>query len=504
VNESDALRAAVGAVTRAPAAVLPFYLVVAGVAAAARVPVTAALALALGTLVASGRLAPVLRRLADLDPADPAAAEEAARAVAGLATPTVAVTLAAGAGAGGVVYLLLRGPAAAGTFHAVWALLEGRPPAGAGVAGVATDWRTFLGLRLLRTGLAVPAVALVVAGVGVLGVGPAGALAGVVLVSLGGALLVGATLALAFTGPAVVVDGLGPAGAVRRSVGLVGRRPAVVLAYAVVLLVVAVGGSGVALALAAAGVPRVAGLLATLAVPPVLDGFKTALYADRGLPVRSRGDGNAGRGRGTAREGEPTAPAPAGGTSPRAGLARLVAFVRDHPVPNLASLGAFAGAAVLAYAVVAGFGVRVDTPGAGEPFGPVPVAAFLDIAANNWLVAATGAYGGLAAGVPALATLTVNGALVGAVSAVVPVRAVVGFVVPHAVVELPALVVGGGLGLHLGRVGVRAARGDASAAAVGAELSDAFRVLVGLAVLFVVAAAIEAFLTPRIGAALLG
>jgi uncharacterized membrane protein SpoIIM required for sporulation len=39
---------------------------------------------------------------------------------------------------------------------------------------------------------------------------------------------------------------------------------------------------------------------------------------------------------------------------------------------------------------------------------------------------------------------------------------------------------------------------------VAAELEDAFRVLVGLGVLFAVAALVEAFLTPRVAAALLG
>jgi uncharacterized membrane protein SpoIIM required for sporulation len=389
-------------------------------------------------------------------------------------------------------------------------VLDGRPPAVAGVRGVRADWRPFLGLRLLRTALLVPAGGLAVVGVGAVGLGPAGVLAGLLLLALSALLAAGATLALAFAAPAVVVDGVGTWTAVRRSVATYRDRPRTGVAYVVVLAGLVAGGGAVALGLAAAGVPRVVGLVATLAVPPVLDGVKTALYADRPLPPRDGVTGTGGTATTPAGAADlPPAPSPgpvarlAAGL--RRGLGRLGAFVRTHPGAVAAGAGVFAAAGALVYATVAGYGVALDVPGdAAGAFGEFPVALFLDVAANNWLVAATGAYGGLAAGLPTVAALAFNGALVGGLVAVVPARATLGLVVPHAVVELPALAVAGGLGLHLGRVGVGALRGRASDETVAAELTEAFRVLVGLGVLFVVAAFVEAFVTPRVAAALLG
>ncbi|PSQ04998.1 hypothetical protein BRC97_10285 [Halobacteriales archaeon QS_6_71_20] len=77
-------------------------------------------------------------------------------------------------------------------------------------------------------------------------------------------------------------------------------------------------------------------------------------------------------------------------------------------------------------------------------------------------------------------------------------------VAPHGVLELPTIAVAGGLGLHLGAVGWRGLCGRTDAATVAGELERAAYVLVGVGVLLVVAAAVEAFLTPRVAAAVLG
>jgi uncharacterized membrane protein SpoIIM required for sporulation len=69
---------------------------------------------------------------------------------------------------------------------------------------------------------------------------------------------------------------------------------------------------------------------------------------------------------------------------------------------------------------------------------------------------------------------------------------------------VPALAVAGGLGLHLGRVGLRALRGRTDAEAVADELVRAWRVLVGLAFVFVLAAFVEAFITPLVAGRVLG
>ncbi|MFB6161355.1 MAG: stage II sporulation protein M, partial [Haloferacaceae archaeon] len=193
------------------------------------------------------------------------------------------------------------------------------------------------------------------------------------------------------------------------------------------------------------------------------------------------------------------------GRALRDGLGALASFVGEHPGANVAGGGVLALGAVAGWGLTAPHGVTLAPPGdPGSAFGAVPVGPFLDIAANNWLVAAGTGYGGLAVGLPTAAALLFNGALVGALLGLFDPVVFLGLVAPHGVVELPAIAVAGGLGFHLGRVGWEAVRGRRSAAAVGDELGEAFRVLVGLAVVFVVAAGIEAFVTPLVGAAVLG
>jgi uncharacterized membrane protein SpoIIM required for sporulation len=378
-----------------------------------------------------------------------------------------------------------RDGGATATGEAAPAAGEPPDPAVAGVAGVAADWRTFLGVRLLRIAAAVAVVgvaagvALPLSGVGTVGPPLAG------LVVAGGLVLAaGVQLLFAFAGQAVVVDGVGATAAVRRSAGYPLRRPGAFLAYLVSLGFLA----GVVLVLAlvagAAGAARTVGLVTALVAPPLLDGFKTALYAD------------------DLRTDLPDPPAVRAGS--RAGLASLGGFLREAPLASLAALATFLGGGAVGYAAVARYETTLPITGEGVAALGFSVGTFLNIAANNWLVAAGAGYGGLALGVPTLVALAFNGVLVGAVGAVVEPVAFLALVAPHGVIEVPALAVSGGLGLHLGRVGLRALRGRSDAEAVADELVRAWRVLVGLAFVFVLAAFVEAFLTPFVAGRVLG
>jgi uncharacterized membrane protein SpoIIM required for sporulation len=125
------------------------------------------------------------------------------------------------------------------------------------------------------------------------------------------------------------------------------------------------------------------------------------------------------------------------------------------------------------------------------------------LAANNWLVSATAAYGGLALGVPTGADMLLNGALLGALYGVTESTAFLALVAPHGLIELPAIVVAGGLGFHIAAVGLDVITGRTSVAGLVDALRLAYRVLLGLAVILILAAFIEAFLTPAIAAAIL-
>ncbi|MEZ3117064.1 stage II sporulation protein M [Halobaculum sp. MBLA0147] len=187
------------------------------------------------------------------------------------------------------------------------------------------------------------------------------------------------------------------------------------------------------------------------------------------------------------------------------GLRRCLGFVPRHSVAVVVATLAFVAGGAGGWAVVAPSGIAVPPPGDVQGvFGAFPVSTFANIAANNWLVAVSGAFGGLAFAVPAATAAAFNGAVIGALAAAFDPRALVALVAPHGVIELPILVVAWGMGLHLGAVGWRGVRGRVDAATVAGRLQTVASGLAGVAVLLVVASFVEAFLTPQIAALVLG
>jgi len=527
-GESRSVSTALGAAGRLlrdrPAAVLPAYLLSIGLTAAARVPLTIGIGVAVASLAATGRLEPLVRAAVELqeaaraagDPGGlapgtgsdsdpgagglPAGAGEALTDAAATAvTPTVVA--AVGVGAVGAVLVGLLGGAlgSAVTYGTVWGGLGGRAPLVSGVRA-AGRWRTFLGLALVRAVVGIVAVgvplfaglSLAVSPTVIAGDAAAGVAAIVLTVALVGLGVLFALLAyflLAFAESAAIVDDAGTVGSIRASLGFVRDHPAHALGFALV----AVGGyvaAAVAVGAAnAAGAGSLGGIVLPLFVAPLLDTGATALYAGVEGP-------------------EPVERPEAGARARRAlrlGWSELSGFVRGHPIAVLAALATLAGGIAAGYATTAPYGVTASGPGdVAGVFGTVPIGPFVTIAANNWLVSAGLAYGGLAFGVPAVSGLLFNGVLVGALAGVFDRTAFLALVAPHGVLELPVIAVAGGLGLHLGGVGWRAVRGRAGAETVAGELERAAYVLVGIGVLLVIASAIEAFLTPRIAAAVLG
>ena len=183
----------------------------------------------------------------------------------------------------------------------------------------------------------------------------------------------------------------------------------------------------------------------------------------------------------------------------RDGLVAIGGFTRHHPVPILGAAALFVAAAVGGWQLTAEF--AVDLPAGTDPgavFGTFPVDVFVMLAANNWLVSATAIYGGVALGIPTAVDMLLNGFVVGAVSGIADPLVIVALVAPHGVIELPAIVIAGGLGFHLAGVVVGMFRGTRTSTDLAEALRLGYRVLLGLAVVLVVAAFIEAFLTPAI------
>ena len=535
---------AAGRLLRAqPGRILPAYLFASAVGAVARTPVLAGLGVAAAVVAGTARVEPILRAAAAAQRADgtpdslpPAAADS----VESLATPEVVLPVVVGVLLALLVGLLVRPAATAVTQTTVWAALDAHDdPLASGVRG-AGRWRTFLGVLLVRSLLViglvgVPAVAAAALGV----VNPALGVLGGVLVLAGAVVLLVVSAALAFVGPAVVVDRLGTLDAIRASVRFARRHPGSWLAFVGVAggaYLVAGTVAGVA---ATVGVGRLGGALLPFVVAPVVDTVATGLYAGVNAPDERRAareersvtsdettravseplPKSAPDDTGfqfVTRPGESAVSRGARGptvgpiTPRRTGLARFVAVCRDgigavagavarHPVAVLGGFVTFAVGMLVGWRATAPFGIRFDPPAdAGAVFGAFPVDVFVNIAINNWLVAVSGSYGGVAFALPTVAAAVFNGVLVGALAGVFDPRAFLALVGPHGVIEIPALAVAWGVGLHLGRVGWRGLRGQTDAAGVARELRVAARVLVGIAVLLVVAAAVEAFLTPLI------
>ncbi|WP_311170503.1 stage II sporulation protein M [Halobellus ordinarius] len=520
MNPATALQTGVRFLWERSASVIPVYLLANGLYGIARVPLFLAGALALWLLAVGGRLDPLVDVLREVEsgagPTDPDPTDlesvfpGLSDALTNLLTPETVALVAVGGVLSVALALVVSAIGNAAAISAIVGILRDDDGVCAAVDGARRHWRAFLVVRLLLFAtlgvVIVPVVAVVVAVAGYSGPidptaaaagGPPGAatVLGIVAAVLGllVTLLVVAVIFVlfAFADQAIVVDDVGAFAAIGRSVRFPFRRPIAVLGYVAVAIAALVVSGTVGGAAAAAGTARVSALLGVVVLPPVVDGFKTSLYAETSLPSLP--------------ESERTPIGERLRTAFGSGLGALGGFVRSHPAAHLVSLAVLLAGGAVGWTATGTLGVTF--PASGDVtgiFGQVPVGPFANIAVNNWLVAIDLTYSGLAAGIPAVVSLAFNGLLVGAVGGVFDPVAFAALVAPHGVVEVPALVVGGALGLHLGGVAVGTARGRHDTDALAAAIRRAYRVLLGLAPVFVLAAFVEAFLTPAIAGVVIG
>ncbi|WP_435074793.1 stage II sporulation protein M [Halorubrum sp. HHNYT27] len=492
---SSAVSATVSTLRRRPADLIPFYLLGTAVPVIARVGLFAALAGVYVHFELTGRLAVAREALggADLTPPntqDPEAlqawSESLAPALEPLASPTAVALLLAGTAVTVAIAIVTYAAVSAGQMSAVVARLRSDRGLTAGIAGVRGRWLTFLGIYVaellcwlgvfLLGGLAIG---------GAFVVNPfLGAAATLVVLLVGFVALVLVRAVFAFAPAAIVVDDAGAVGAVEGAGGFVRSNPVNAAAYLVVAVGVLVGISSAASALAFLGGGAVVALVSVVVAAPALDLLKTILYGDyRGAVDPLASPDAAVRSQLT------------GGV--RRGWREMTAFVGRTPGLHALVIVVGVGFGVLGWLAMDPFVGSVTTSIESRLVGHIPPVAALTFFGNNWTVAIATSFAGVALVIPALSSIAFNGFALGAVAALEEnLVALAAFVVPHGLLEIPALFVSGALGVHLGIVSWRTLRGRRSRAEFADALENAFWVLVGVGLLIAVAAVIEGFVSP--------
>ena len=498
---SDFVTAVVAVLRRRPSDLLPLYLLGAAIPAIVRVVPLLALGVAYLQLSATGRLETIRARLIDLgSPPDPNASPEAfetwASGLEPLVDQLVTLPLLALIGisvvASVLMFAVLSAIVAAGQLSACYGRLRGRRGLRIGLDGASRFWRRVLGLFLLE--LLCWAIVL-----GAVGVGTALFAGGVSLAAGSGAVaipivLLGAFVAFlgllvvralfAFAPVAIVVDDAGVFASLRNVLGFVRAQPVNAAFYYVLAIGVLVALSTITGLFSLVDIATIGSLLSALIAMPVLDLLKTAVYCgyrDRlrppEPPTRSLRDGI------------------------RAGLRRgwqeLIGFVRTHPGTHLfaAALGLLGF--WMGWAAAGPFVGTFEASIAARLEGEFPPTMAANLFGNNWLVALTTAYAGAAFAIPAIVSLLFNGVSLGIFARLeVDPLELAAFVLPHGVLEIPAILVAGALGVSVGGSVWRTWRGRAGRAALAETLERAFWVLIGIGILLAVAALLEGFVSP--------
>lgn len=125
----------------------------------------------------------------------------------------------------------------------------------------------------------------------------------------------------------------------------------------------------------------------------------------------------------------------------------------------------------------------------------------LDISFHNWQVSLATAISGIIFIIPVLTTLFFNGFILGVAEDIVQnIRMFLAAVLPHGIIELPAFVIAGSIGLNLGFEFLKSLknRNVISNEVFHECLKETIYMVISLIPLFIIAGIIEAFITPLI------
>lgn len=495
MNPIKSLRASLRMLWYEPRIVLTLYLFASGLGTVARVPILITLGL-IGWILSTRETFDSLAETVTQTQASIESSSMPNGEVIGLlrdavetaVTPTILGITGVGVATAVGLFILFSALSSAVTIGGIHSLLRQQRPIEDSLHTMATHWRALLIVKLsfyLGVTLFVAVGFLIAANISG-SVDQASPIAVAVAVSVGGVvsgvLILTWILLFAFAEQAVVIDKRTGLDAVLQSIKLPFQRPMIIVGYVGVALGAVVVAGVLAAIAALGGAIRILTLGTAIVLPAIVDGFKTSIYAERNfrstytLTLRRRFVE-------TGRDGAQT----------------LLRFVRSHPLANIASASVFAVGSLIGWSITAGIDTELPAEtNIGSVFGSLPIGTFVNLSINNWLVAADLGLGGIIAGVPTITNLMFNGVVVGAVGGATTFAAFIALVAPHGIIELPAIAIGGGLGLWLGAVGVQALRGYYSISETANAIKYAFRVLLGLIPLFVIAGFIEAFLTPSI------
>ncbi|SNR25747.1 stage II sporulation protein M [Halorubrum vacuolatum] len=507
---SSAITAVVSTLRRRPGDLLPFYLLSTAIPIIARTAGFLSLAAVYVHLEVSGRLAEAQAAAegADLTPPDlgdpgefageepdPDAFDEAELeawlegifpVIEPLLSPVAIALLALGIGASILIAAGSYAAISAGQMRAVFARLRSERGLTAGIVGVRRHWLTFLGLYLTEFALWIGVILLGTLAIGVgFVINPfVGAAVALGVFLIGFVVLVAIRILFAFAPAAVVVDDAGVAGSLTGAGGFIRSNPIDAAAYLVVAIGVLVGASSAASALAFVGGGAAVALAAAVVVAPALDLLKTVLYGDHRGAV------------------DPVDPPEArvrdqfvGGI--RRGWREMAAFVRVTPGLHLFTVAIAVGFGVLGWLAAAPFVDVFSTSIEARLEGHFPPSATLEFFGNNWTVAISTAMAGVALVIPAISSVAFNGFVLAGVAALEEnLEVLIAFVIPHGIFEIPAIIISGALGVHLGLVAWRTFRGRTGREAFADAMENAFWVLLGVGILIAIAAVIEGFISP--------
>ncbi|MDJ1434650.1 stage II sporulation protein M [Halostagnicola sp. A-GB9-2] len=382
--------------------------------------------------------------------------------------------------------------ASAGQLATCYARLRTERGMVAGIAGTRRFWLSMLGLYVLEVVLWILVTLFLAGGAGLVAMMSIVVLDSALLaipVALIGALVwFGAIIAIravfTFAPVAVVVDDTTAFGSLSNAAGFIRSAPVEAIFYFIIALIASIGFVSVISVLSVVGSGSVVTLVTLLLVTPALDLLKTALYGGY--------------------RGQIASPAPiessfrsqfTGGI--RRGLASLSGFVRATPGTHAFILILGVGTFVAGWMAAAPFEGILDAAISERIEGIMPPTAALEFFGNNWMVALTTAFSGLAFAIPAIFGIAFNGVFLGATARLeVEPLELLAFVIPHGIFEIPAIIFAGALGVHLGVVFWKASTGSITREAFADELERAFWVLIGIGVLLAIAGFVEGFISP--------